>query len=307
MCLILKLPAGDTLTDAEILDVHRRNPDGFGAVWHDATGSVRTLRTMPRKPADAIRDFRLARDASPGEMWLHWRMATHGVVSLEMAHPFRLPGGVALVHNGVFASWGDHERSDTAELCQDILTPYIAQYGPAVLGSDAFRQWAEKHLKGSAVVMFGPDGAVHRFGNAGLAIGERWYSNTYAWSAPGQSRWYGSWRGVDYTANDDDDFDAEYLDACLYQPGLICAGGRSDLLSTLSRLVSGYDRQLARDLSEDLLLEDRWSHYADHLIEQAIEILQATTDLELWLTESGELWAVEVDDTHDTRDQFDRT
>jgi len=151
---------------------------------------------------------------------------------------------------------------------------------------------------------------VHRFGNSGLSIGERWYSNTYAWSAPGQSRWYGSWREVDYTVNDDD-FDAEYLDACLYRPGVICAGGREDLLQTLSRLVSGYDRRLARDLAEELLLEDRWSHYADHLIEQAIEILQATTDLELWLTESGELWAIEVDDHHDrhddTRDQSDRT
>lgn len=208
MCLILRLKTTDTLTPDEIRDVYARNRDGAGIAYVGADRAVYCARAVPVDADDCVRLVGVWLDAAradgAAEVVIHWRMATHGPVSREMAHPFRLasPCGSALMHNGVISGLGGPDRSDTAEFAAS-LGPAVATHGhthPDVVAA------IRKHTPGSVIVIVAPDG-IHWHGRE-ITRGDRVYSNSYAWSdpeAPKATTWsrYG-WR---WTDDDDDDDD----------------------------------------------------------------------------------------------------
>jgi len=190
MCLIIQhtpTVEGQALSDDEVRDIYSRNRDGFGFMWVE-NAQLHTRKGVPANVDEAIGWYRDAA-SRPGVVVVHWRMATHGAVRHELAHPFLLSSTAALVHNGVLSSWGNTGRndvSDTSEFASAIAT-WLAQYGHGHR-HPTLTEWIDKEVKGSAVVTMGvgDDGLaeVHRHGNVGVNHKDRWYSNTYAWSGP---------------------------------------------------------------------------------------------------------------------------
>ncbi len=189
MCLIIKQTAANPLTREESDAIYRRNKDGFGVAWHDDDGTVQYWRRVPVDADDAWMLYQSALSlATPDRpIALHWRMATHGHVVDDLAHPFGLPGGV-LIHNGVLPYWGSVAapgQSDTAALAAAIaaIVTRAADDGlspDAVYGSDTFKSWLSKEAQGSAILIVRKDGVIDHYGNAGLVHADRWMSNTYA-------------------------------------------------------------------------------------------------------------------------------
>lgn len=189
MCLIVKQTASNPLTREESDAIYRRNRDGFGVAWHDDDGTVQYWRRVPVDADDAWMLYQsalaLATEARP--VVLHWRMATHGRVVDELAHPFGLPGAT-LIHNGVLPYWGSVAapgQSDTAALADAVaaIVTRAADDGMTpedVYGSDPFRAWLAKEAQGSAILIVRKDGVIDHYGNAGLVHADRWMSNTYA-------------------------------------------------------------------------------------------------------------------------------
>lgn len=189
MCLIIKQTANNPLTREESDAIYRRNKDGFGVAWHDDDGAVQYWRRVPIDAADAWHLYQsalaLATDTRP--VVLHWRMATHGHVVDELAHPFGLPEAT-MIHNGVLPQWAAVAapgQSDTAALADAItrIVTRAADDGMApddVYGSETFRAWLAKEATGSAVLIVRAGGVIDHYGNSGLVHADRWLSNTYA-------------------------------------------------------------------------------------------------------------------------------
>lgn len=182
MCLIIVQPAGHTLSRAEFADIYDRNPDGFGIMVARA-GKLHTHRTVGT--LEEARAMYSAHGAGRACV-LHWRYATHGTVSLDNAHPFTLTPDVAFVHNGMLScGTPDANASDTAHMARHILAP-IARDNPAALFTDTMRAVLSPLIgTGNKFVVMDRTGAVSIFNRAqGVDHRGRWYSNTYAWSAP---------------------------------------------------------------------------------------------------------------------------
>lgn len=204
MCLILIQQAGDVLTEREIRDIHKRNPDGFGCAWME--GRPVGWRWMPRSGDDAIDAY--AQTPWDRQRIYHWRYATHGPITWDMAHPFALTDGSIVAHNGVIHGYGSQSESDTAHFIRSALDPLAVG-----LDDPEVRAWVTEEIgPSSRLVLLRPDGSIDRLGASGVEWRGRWYSNTYAWDAPIHLRpwyrepiaWSAPWADRDYDPEVDD-------------------------------------------------------------------------------------------------------
>jgi len=186
MCLIITQPAGLTLSRAHLRDVAARNGDGFG-IMRAHKGALHVWRTV----GDIDEIIQLYTQHAAGRACvLHWRMATHGAVSLDNAHPFRLTPDIAVVHNGML-DVGTPTRglSDTWHLAHHVLAPIARDNPNALFSGDMNAVLAGLIGSGNKLVFQHADGrtaVVNRA--AGVEHRGAWYSNTYAWDAPSHLR-----------------------------------------------------------------------------------------------------------------------
>jgi hypothetical protein len=101
MCLLIARLKGDWLpSEREFSNAWKRNSDGFGIAWAQK-GKLHTHKTLSYQ--DALGLVRTIPKGAPA--LLHWRLGTHGSVSLDNCHPFPLPksSGWIGAHNGVLS------------------------------------------------------------------------------------------------------------------------------------------------------------------------------------------------------------
>jgi len=157
MCLIIshgKAP----LSWLQFASVWKLNPDGYGAVKTDGT----VFRTLDWLAAWSWYEKNSAHVAVS-----HWRMATHGVVSIENVHPFRARK-YEVFHNGVLCGYGNDVVSDS----RDFVTRHTHEI-----------MQASERARTTAFVLFDRDEPSH------WLIGDDWhpvgeygeFSNHYAY------------------------------------------------------------------------------------------------------------------------------
>lgn len=179
MCLIMRLNQySEPLERWESDDIYRRNSDGIGIVYPDGTVPVRTI------PRDADHAWSLVREVR-GPAVIHWRMATHGSVTTENVHPFRIGKGLQLVHNGILSGWGHGTVSDTRHYAAAV-GDCVRKHGLASTWLDPrWRASVAAQISGSVLVAVGrglPDDGITIGDRSAVEHKGRWYSNTYAWS-----------------------------------------------------------------------------------------------------------------------------
>lgn len=206
MCLIIEQPEGHSLTDDDVRGIYARNRQGFGIMRFvdDDGGKAHATGLLARRwlVDDADHAVHLYREHAAGHRAvLHWRYATHGPVSLAMAHPFHVLPGLSVVHNGVIPNYGNRTESDTHEFVRAFVAPFLATAGRAFVGGawdavhDAGVQAELRKRIGRSVLCFmSGDGRIARVDAANLGTEYRgaWYSNTYAWDAPKRDVWRSS-------------------------------------------------------------------------------------------------------------------
>ena len=216
MCLILKQSSTDRLTDVEILDIFRRNADGFGIMFSE-NGKLITKRTCPKNGQHCIDLYNkwmshVDPEKTP-EVVFHWRMGTHGVVSGDNAHPFRLSPTLSLMHNGIL-TWAEvcKTKSDTALFVDFLMKSGITHINQLVHPE---LEPIITRATGSGVLIFMDNDGKMRMvgGKSGIEHKNRWYSNTYAWSAPMEARfghYYAGYAGYAGYDSYDREFDYAY-------------------------------------------------------------------------------------------------
>lgn len=207
MCLIIHKPVNVTIPEDILESGLRRNPDGWGIVYrsagqvvalHGCYVSTRKSRKMLRR---ALRD-----QVGPRECLVHLRMATHGKVSLENTHPFRVrmagSDDVWLMHNGVLSGYGKsgaEGESDTRDFLVRIIEPLTTEFGAAVLENPAIQALLADHIGDNRLAFMDAERGVLIVNRGqGVEHGGCWLSNTYAWDAPWSlmappASWRGHW------------------------------------------------------------------------------------------------------------------
>lgn len=120
MCLLIAADKPGTLTIAQVKRALQSNPDGFGAAWWDGK-SLNISRVIPSEATPERVHALIEKTQEFPRLW-HWRYSTHGAVTLENVHPFRIGKNAAWAHNG----WSDllardQKRSDSRIVAEDLI------------------------------------------------------------------------------------------------------------------------------------------------------------------------------------------
>lgn len=126
MCVIIYKPEGTTIDVNTLWQAYEANPDGIGIAYREKD----QVHAEKGISFESVCEWS-ARDL---ELLIHFRYATHGVVSDAMAHPFPVTAhekslhyvsfsfnGDVLMHNGIISNYGNAEESDTMEFTRDCL------------------------------------------------------------------------------------------------------------------------------------------------------------------------------------------
>lgn len=205
MCIIVEKPQNVAIPKAWHSEFWLKNSDGMGVVYWLA-GKPVVWKTLDKKAA-----WVFLQSLADKEAIIHYRMATHGTVSLDMAHPFEIIKGFYFIHNGIVEAPADKDRtlSDTARLVKHVLRPLLenAENPAEYVRSGSFRFVLEKLLgSGNRAVICDAGGHVlfnrhlwHKLSSlAGLLSGVM-VSNTYAWSYPYGKPKVTTYPGQDWT------------------------------------------------------------------------------------------------------------
>jgi glutamine amidotransferase len=152
------------------------NSDGFGMAWHDGR------QWFVHRTLEVLEHVRLLPLTTPHAAVIHYRMATHGAVSLDNVHPFLVgepddPHAFVVAHNGMFYDLPrDPQRSDT-RLMVDHVFSYLK---PGWQDDDVLLQQLGELFGYNKVAVLFPDGTRVLFGESRGhwdAEQEVWYSN----------------------------------------------------------------------------------------------------------------------------------
>ena len=130
MCLLIACKPGYTPSEGALLRAATNNPDGFGyalVIGEGADAHIHMHRGM--SAVAVIDDFLAMRERHPeGHAIWHARFATHGTMTKDNCHPFRVAGrnDTFLAHNGILPLWiaPTDNRSDTRVFAEDILPAF---------------------------------------------------------------------------------------------------------------------------------------------------------------------------------------
>lgn len=203
MCLIIQKTANQQLQPEFINDVFQSNSDGWG-VFHYEGGTLQIEKGM------TLEDFyiNMRTHWQDKDAVIHFRMATHGEKSLDMAHPFHVFGDIWLMHNGMLRGKDyqcpEKKKSDTAlfaELCRDILA--LSVDANEFVRSEKFAELIAPEIVGSSIIFADNQGIIPMKGalayttTDGLKV-----SNSYAYSVNNPDDWRqyshnygGAWAG----------------------------------------------------------------------------------------------------------------
>jgi predicted glutamine amidotransferase len=127
MCLIIHTQENTGMTREYLAGVWNSNNDGWGILWHNAKGDLRVKKGISFDEFYAL--YRSLSANHIKNMVIHFRMATQGHSTVEMAHPYLChDNGIWLVHNGIVSyphgAYND-TMSDTALMVSQFLRPLL--------------------------------------------------------------------------------------------------------------------------------------------------------------------------------------
>lgn len=121
MCLLVYKQPNVTIPLASAVRGGTTNSDGFGLAYHDGT------RWQLHHTMDLLEHCRVLPTITAYPALVHYRLATHGTVSLDNCHPFLVgapddPNAFVVAHNGMFSNLPrDAQRSDTKLMVDHVF------------------------------------------------------------------------------------------------------------------------------------------------------------------------------------------
>lgn len=134
MCIIVAVPKGKEVEDEILAQCFSRNNDSAGYM-HVVNDKLRIRKFLEFDPF--LQSFRDSVNTKESSAVLHFRIATHGAVDLENAHPLPIDDDWALCHNGTLytrnlAGIKGNGLSDTRVFVDTVLRHFVVDdlYNP---------------------------------------------------------------------------------------------------------------------------------------------------------------------------------
>jgi len=185
MCVIIHKPAGKEIAEKDILTAARKNSDGFGFMYYDPNQKkIITGKALFKDPKELLEIFK---QQIPYEACYHLRIKTHGSVSIDNCHPFKVLSqdkngrDMYFMHNGIIAKVKEEkDESDTRAFNRLILRPLLKKRH-SLIKTDSFKTLVESFIGGSKLVFMYGDGEVIKFNEQlGGTHDGMWVSNTHS-------------------------------------------------------------------------------------------------------------------------------
>lgn len=160
MCLIIYKAPGATLPpESQLYKAARINDDGAGLLDMDTGAVYKSLNSN-----DIVK--RLVHNTGKrAHVAVHFRSRTHGPVDLLNTHPFELPDGGYLMHNGVLSKFGTNTLSDTGDFAA-MVSELLHRHGWSALDEgSALRRMIDAVTSGSRILIADPEGQPIFFGS----------------------------------------------------------------------------------------------------------------------------------------------
>jgi len=172
MCIAIVKPK-DKIIPKEVLQTcFENNPDGCGFAY------VQDGNVYIQKFLNDFEAFYTAYSQveTISNMLIHFRIKTHGDISLENCHPFVLNDRMALIHNGIISGYGDKQtKSDT----RDFIDKVLSQISHKMWKNPAFRQLVGDAIGYSKLGILDDKGNCYIINEAkGKWDDGVWYSNS---------------------------------------------------------------------------------------------------------------------------------
>lgn len=190
MCLIIHKTPDVLHIDRLVLDSgFKRNNDGWGLMYAEEN------KIITKKGFDKATLMQHVEELEfqPIELFIHLRMATHGVVAEKNTHPFQIGNtGLYMMHNGVISSMETSykdKKSDTSKFVSLIKKPLEAN--PELIFTEEFQEIINIVVANDRLVFLSDDGRFVKLGTGMWTdYQELHLSNTYAWDYPKVTTYY---------------------------------------------------------------------------------------------------------------------
>lgn len=143
MCVIVLQPKGKYLSKDLAWEQWNGNSHGAGFVYFTDAGVPVVYKSMVFN--DFWAAFERARsDNRDKNFLLHFRIATHGTVDEYNVHPFQLPTGEWLAHNGIFHAVPEDPaklKSDTQMFIEKVVPVLPARWYDTDYLADMVEEW----------------------------------------------------------------------------------------------------------------------------------------------------------------------
>ncbi len=200
MCLsILNKRGSAKIPYAHFKQAWNGNKDGGGISYY------KNKKTIIEKTMSNCKTFyslyNHAYNESDGDILIHFRYATHGTISVENTHPFKIGANTTFIHNGMLPHMElRHEKhSDTY-----MLNEMMKKLPVGFIREEKSRNIIENYIGGGNKLVFLHHGVGYIINEkAGHWKNGSWYSNycyietpKYDWSYFGNKDW---WKGANQT------------------------------------------------------------------------------------------------------------
>ena len=179
MCIAIYQPQGLILDDETLKRCHLNNPDGCGMAYiREDNGKIEIYKSLKFKKW--LKRYHQMTQQNPESPFLiHFRIKTHGVVSTDNCHPFKIDKDHVFIHNGMITKCAPKERdgaiSDTRLFNQMILQSLPNGW----FDNDAIKNLIEPWIGNSKLAILKRDGSINIIneekGNWHEGV---WFSNT---------------------------------------------------------------------------------------------------------------------------------
>jgi glutamine amidotransferase len=205
MCIAILLPEGKVLDRDTLIRCNETNRDGFGYAYFDENNQIKMVKESNKKKIiKNIDNFIETRDKYIDKPFLvHFRIATHGLISKRCTHPFVVNDEIVFCHNGILRhDYGVSKTSndsDTMMFNKKILQRIAKScLNDMIEGkNDVLFQLIEGYIGSSNKMILLNKNGKYKIINekAGVWDNGIWYSNTsYQKPEPvSYSYWYGGY------------------------------------------------------------------------------------------------------------------
>lgn len=206
MCIAVAQKKGaDTLTETELENGWESNPHGGGYSYIDPNEGKIVIKKFMNED-DFISSYRMDHEAmgEQSPFIVHMRIATHGGVKIETAHPFKVErevGEMSFAHNGIISNvevWTDENTSDTMAF-GDLYLEFLPQ---GFLDNSAIFDFIEDYIGYSKLIFLTTEpeaiDQLYIIGeDLGDWVGDSWFSNKSC-----QASSWKNWTRKDYYGRD---------------------------------------------------------------------------------------------------------